>query len=409
MFHKITALRTAITINTHLKRIFLNKTELNSEGAIALAEVLPETTSLIHLDLTDNVIEISGVLALSIAMKMNQNLRCLDLNIPPNEPEFSHLSQSILESCVRNTEKAEVEGGGKSLSKLIITSVVASQLKKQQELVERHRGAREAESNQIDEIIDSSRESRVVLSELLASDEQMVAQGIVVVQSELVREMLLNAQLAEAQLAEAVAVTSSGSSQRRSFFFLSFEEVTFSAHPFLFIHVLENVMSLADEMTALLDRAKRIYDPPTAAIIPSPPLEITSTVSSIIEPSSPTFSMDDSDLDSITSLDSLSTSTATPPPAHNSIAIPPRLNEREGFEAGGAAGSPRSPSEHSRSFTIEEGEVFRRRGALNEVANSIDDEREGEELKKKLLAVEFERTPRVVPVEEEMMEGVDEE
>lgn len=100
-------MRAAITLNSNLKRIFLNDTELTTEGAIALAEVsarfargeydrgtdfgtagqlLPDTTSLIHLDLTDNFIDIAGVLALSVAVRMNQTLRCLDLNIPVSRP-----------------------------------------------------------------------------------------------------------------------------------------------------------------------------------------------------------------------------------------------------------------------------------------------------------------------------------
>ena len=79
----MTALRSAITINTSLKRIFLNSTDLSSEGAIALAEFLPEANGLIHLDLTDNLeIDIAGVLALAVSVKMNRTLRCLDLNIP---------------------------------------------------------------------------------------------------------------------------------------------------------------------------------------------------------------------------------------------------------------------------------------------------------------------------------------
>lgn len=51
---QISALRLACTVNTSLKRIFLTGTDLSSEGAIALAEFLPEVKHLIHLDLTEN-------------------------------------------------------------------------------------------------------------------------------------------------------------------------------------------------------------------------------------------------------------------------------------------------------------------------------------------------------------------
>lgn len=79
----INTLRTAFTLNSNLKRLFLNDTDLPSEGAIALAEFLPEAKSLIHLDLTENFeLDVAGVMALSVAVKMNRSLRCLDINIP---------------------------------------------------------------------------------------------------------------------------------------------------------------------------------------------------------------------------------------------------------------------------------------------------------------------------------------
>jgi protein phosphatase 1 regulatory subunit 37 len=79
---QVTALRSAFSFNMTLMRVFLNATGLNSEGAICLAEFLPEVKSLIHLDLTENFdVDIAGVLALSVAVKMNRTLRCLDLNI----------------------------------------------------------------------------------------------------------------------------------------------------------------------------------------------------------------------------------------------------------------------------------------------------------------------------------------
>lgn len=91
-------MRAAITVNSNLKRVFLNNTDLNSEGAIALSEFLPEAKSLIHLDLTGNFeIDIAGVMALSVSLKMNNTLRCLDLNVPPNDPAVARLSQEILQ------------------------------------------------------------------------------------------------------------------------------------------------------------------------------------------------------------------------------------------------------------------------------------------------------------------------
>lgn len=86
---QIQSLRTAFTLNTALKRLFLSATHMTSAGAIALAEFLPESTSLLHLDLTSNVLDIAGVMALSSGLKANHVMRCLDVNIPENDDEFS--------------------------------------------------------------------------------------------------------------------------------------------------------------------------------------------------------------------------------------------------------------------------------------------------------------------------------
>ncbi|KAG6848495.1 hypothetical protein H0H93_016526 [Arthromyces matolae] len=100
----IQSLRTAFTLNNALKRLFLSSTSLTSAGAIALAEFLPESVSLLHLDLTLNTLDVAAVMALSSGLKANHVMRCLDLNIPPGDEVFA---REILNSCVRNTEEAE--------------------------------------------------------------------------------------------------------------------------------------------------------------------------------------------------------------------------------------------------------------------------------------------------------------
>lgn len=86
---QIQSLRTAFTLNTSLKRLFLSFTHLTSSGAIALAEFLPESTSLLHLDLTNNNLDLAGVMALNKGLKSNHVMRCLDLNIPPADEAFA--------------------------------------------------------------------------------------------------------------------------------------------------------------------------------------------------------------------------------------------------------------------------------------------------------------------------------
>ncbi|KAF9971644.1 hypothetical protein BGZ73_005398 [Actinomortierella ambigua] len=101
----ITALKNKMIVNKTLTKLVLSKTNLQSEGAIALAEFLPETKSLGYLDLTGNdLVDIAGVMALAVSIRMNTSLICLDLDVPPNDAEFARLSQDILRACVRNME-----------------------------------------------------------------------------------------------------------------------------------------------------------------------------------------------------------------------------------------------------------------------------------------------------------------
>ncbi|KAJ7580302.1 hypothetical protein C8J56DRAFT_272227 [Mycena floridula] len=136
----IQALRAAFTMNTALKRLFLGGTGMTGPGAIALAEFLPESRSLLHLDLTGNRLEVfpeeeagldsnpsslpltpstAAIRALSAGLKHNTVMRCLDLDIPagvdrsedPSNPasveEFARVCREILGWCVRNTVEAE--------------------------------------------------------------------------------------------------------------------------------------------------------------------------------------------------------------------------------------------------------------------------------------------------------------
>jgi protein phosphatase 1 regulatory subunit 37 len=43
-------------------------------------------------------------MALSVGLKVNRIMRCLDVNVPPNDSEMARLSREILRCCVRNTE-----------------------------------------------------------------------------------------------------------------------------------------------------------------------------------------------------------------------------------------------------------------------------------------------------------------
>ena len=143
---------------------------MTSAGAIALAEFLPESASLLHLDLTMNSIDIAGVMALSSGLKANHVMRCLDLNIPPADEEMARyvilkchsyemlmmlwctrMCRDILESCVRNTEEAEKasQGGlsGRGEAKGVWGMIEQSELAK---------SIREDDKKKVDERLDVS-------------------------------------------------------------------------------------------------------------------------------------------------------------------------------------------------------------------------------------------------------------
>ncbi|KAF5343098.1 hypothetical protein D9758_016016 [Tetrapyrgos nigripes] len=103
----IHALRTSFTLNTSLKRLFLSSCSINSAGAICLAEFLPESRSLLHLDLTMNDLGVAGVMALNEGLKKNKVMRCLDVEVPPGDEGYARLCREILNTCIRNTEEAE--------------------------------------------------------------------------------------------------------------------------------------------------------------------------------------------------------------------------------------------------------------------------------------------------------------
>ncbi|KAG1850462.1 hypothetical protein F4604DRAFT_1970301 [Suillus subluteus] len=109
-------LRTAFTLNNALKGPFLSSTNTTSPGAIALAEFLPGSISLLHLDLTDNNLDIAAVMALSSGLKANHTMGCLDVNIPRDDEEFA-------ECLVICTNNAEIESRAHTLLSLIENSV----------------------------------------------------------------------------------------------------------------------------------------------------------------------------------------------------------------------------------------------------------------------------------------------
>lgn len=117
---------------------------------------------------------------------------------------------------MRNTERAEVSGGGKKISKPILTSVVAAALSKQRQHEDRQSRAAAESLHSREDIIAAAAACQAVLEDMLQRDEALTAQGIVVSPSEVMRDLLVQGQLAEAQLAEARRVFNPGAQRRES-------------------------------------------------------------------------------------------------------------------------------------------------------------------------------------------------
>ena len=101
----IAALRVALAIHPRLRRVFLAGTHMTADGAIALAECLPDAEGLVHLDLTDNALGLVGALGLATGLRTNTSLRCVDMDVEDSD-EFARAAQEIYHVCAQNTEAA---------------------------------------------------------------------------------------------------------------------------------------------------------------------------------------------------------------------------------------------------------------------------------------------------------------
>ncbi|ORX54304.1 RNI-like protein [Piromyces finnis] len=107
---QIIQLKNALIANKTLMELNMAQTGLNSEGAITIAEIFPLNKALRVLNLRLNPIDIAGVVALSVSLKLNNTITSLQLSqfVIQNEidneiePEFQRILSDILISCSRN-------------------------------------------------------------------------------------------------------------------------------------------------------------------------------------------------------------------------------------------------------------------------------------------------------------------
>ncbi|KAK4687531.1 protein phosphatase 1 regulatory subunit 37, partial [Tremellales sp. Uapishka_1] len=431
----IAALRTTFTVNTSLKRLFLAETGLTTEGAISLAEFLPETKTLLHLDLTSNPgVETAGILALSVGLRANTLIRCLDLSIPPNNSDLAELSQSILQSCIRNTETAVGANGIKNQDAIwgpIKKSALVRQVKEADEL----RAER-------------SREETVRSPEGVAREYvyTLRPERVLVVSEETARD--LGKWFDAGRLAASKGHHAWEPGQLPRDDFVPLLERAKALRERLVDQVqetadstqLERLLSLNDLLTSQIDQSTT-FTPPARLLLPSQivplmnsPLRINPTFSGVASPStpnrlpqtrrhmripsseisSPNFSIGDSDNDSDAEEVDVARIAAPRQISRPLIGILLDGEEREKAMSRAEKEIERSLEEGmmdvnspvdkaSRAWVEEEGEIFRKGTKLGVADEEEVEEKEdvsGEELRKE---TEVARSPtrRTIPVEEE--------
>ncbi|CAD6944496.1 unnamed protein product [Tilletia controversa] len=279
----ITTLRTAFTLNSGLKRLFLSDTELSSEGAICLAEFLPEAKSLIHLDLTENYeIDIAGVMALAVSLRMNTSLRCLDLNVPPNNHEFSRLSQEILQSCVRNTEEAQRRATQRGLKQPVAAPIYRSAVaraakaedaQREREMAQRVRveGLRSKREKRVRDTLEAAGECAKVLMDLLDGPGPHAGSGDAAARAEV-------GVAAAGNGGATAATTATGTGQEELLADLLAqskrlrERLAVIASNWKDGKLLARTLHLNDELDRLATRAAALQAAPTPYVAPSPAL-----------------------------------------------------------------------------------------------------------------------------------------
>ncbi|XP_014906785.1 protein phosphatase 1 regulatory subunit 37 isoform X1 [Poecilia latipinna] len=112
----IQVIREPLMVNSSLLHLGLAQTNITCEGAVALAEFLAESRLIQRLDLHENQVKLGGLMALSLALRINCSLSHLGVDpIPPQElDEFltetqKRLQAEITQRCNANASQLQRE------------------------------------------------------------------------------------------------------------------------------------------------------------------------------------------------------------------------------------------------------------------------------------------------------------
>ncbi|KAJ1936278.1 hypothetical protein EC988_008242, partial [Linderina pennispora] len=104
----IEALSQVMARNRSLRGLFMSTTGMTSEGAITLAECLPDLHALERLDVSDNPgIELAGLMALSASIKLNRSLICFEITVNTGDEVCAAMEQAIAQTCIANMQRVD--------------------------------------------------------------------------------------------------------------------------------------------------------------------------------------------------------------------------------------------------------------------------------------------------------------
>ena len=151
-------LRVALAVHPRLKRVVFADTQLAAEGALVLAECLPDAEHLVHLDLTRNPLGLVGMLGLAAGTRRNASLRCLDVSLE-DDPAFVEAARDVYTHCAHNTHTAHAHAPpGVHVQRPLDKSALARALldKEQRSTTETSQPASETEPSEYSEPADAN-------------------------------------------------------------------------------------------------------------------------------------------------------------------------------------------------------------------------------------------------------------
>ena len=151
-------LRVALAVHPRLKRVVFADTQLAAEGALVLAECLPDAEHLVHLDLTRNPLGLVGMLGLAAGTRRNASLRCLDVSLE-DDPAFVEAAHDVYTHCAHHTHTALAHAPpGVHVQRPLDKSALARALldKKQRSTTETSQPASETEPSEYSEPADAN-------------------------------------------------------------------------------------------------------------------------------------------------------------------------------------------------------------------------------------------------------------